>query len=109
MIGKYELSLNDEFVFIKEDLDEELQPMSILCHRKLKEIFPELDFEDLQQRLMSNLRYSIKDKVATCRYDLCRYVIIRKLLTHITEVYIVQGPPVIKFVLFSGLIESVLF
>ena len=72
LIGKYELSLNDEFVFIKEDLDKELEPMSILCHRKLKEIFPEMDFEDLQRRLMSNLRYSVKDKVATCRYELCR-------------------------------------
>ena len=62
----------ERVVFIKENLDEDLEPMSIPCHRKLKEIFPEMDFEDLQQRLMSNLRYSVKDKVATCRYDLCR-------------------------------------
>ena len=72
-LAKYELALRIGYEFLNEALDEVLEPINVPCHDVLKEIFPEMEFDALQNRLMLTLRKSINVAViATCRYKNCR-------------------------------------
>ena len=62
-----------ETKFLDVELDEYLDPMRVHYQEGLKEIFPEMNFEELQQTMMITLRNSPNvDVVATCRSDFCK-------------------------------------
>ena len=73
-LAKYELALRvADFEFLNEEFIEVLNPIKVPCHDVLKEIFPEMEFDVVQNGLMQTLRNSINmDVVATCRYKNCR-------------------------------------
>ena len=73
-LAKYELALRvADFEFLNEEFIEVLNPIKVPCHDVLKEIFPEMEFDVVQNGLMQTLRNSINmDIVATCRYENCR-------------------------------------
>ena len=68
------MALNFNHTFLNEDFQQCHDPMQIPYHERLKEIFPEMNFDELEQ-LMANLKDSASANiVATCRYEYCRYV-----------------------------------